>query len=381
MDWTRILAYITGSVDQELLLRNEYLAAENRILRAQLNGWLRLSDAERATLGEIGFRLGRKALSEVATVARPDTILAWHRRLIARKFEGFRARRARGRPRIDREVEGLIIRMAEENRSWGYDRIAGALANLGHEVSDQTVGNVLRRNGISPAPERKRRTTWAEFIRIHLALLAGTDISAAEVLMRGSVTCYMLFFIYLESSRIDISRITNGPNKPWKLRVTRNVRIPGRSTRPRCHALQDRDTINFTFFQAIRAPLVRSVSVGAEKSMVAPANECLSKVIFFGDRSSHPMTKSHTERNHQEKSTISLLRQIADKRCEEAARSRERRDEPHKLDRGKVALGPPPLRRRHCIARLDSRALAAAARSNTINRFFIKNGNGDAATA
>ena len=87
MDWTRILAYITGSVDQELLLRNEYLAAENRILRAQLNGCLRLSDAERATLGEIGFRLGRKALSEVATVAQPDTILAWHRRLIARKFE------------------------------------------------------------------------------------------------------------------------------------------------------------------------------------------------------------------------------------------------------------------------------------------------------
>jgi Homeodomain-like domain len=174
MEWARILAYTAGTVDQELRLRNEYLAAENRILRAQLNGCLRLSDAERATLGEIGFRLGRKALSEVATVAQPDTILAWHRRLFARKFEGSRARRVRGRPRIDREVEGLIIRMAEENRSWGYDRIAGALANLGHEVSDQTVGNVLRRHGIPPAPELKRRTTWAEFIRIHLALLAGT---------------------------------------------------------------------------------------------------------------------------------------------------------------------------------------------------------------
>jgi putative transposase len=288
---------------------------------------LRLSDAERATLGEIGFRLGRKALSEVATVAQPDTILAWHRRLIARKFEGSRARRVRGRPRIDREVEGLIIRMAEENRSWGYDRIVGALANLGHEVSDQTVGNVLRRHGIPPAPERKRRTTWAEFIRIHLALLAGTDISAAEVLMRGLVACYVLFFIYLESSRIDISRITNCPNKPWKLRVTRNVRIRGRGTRQRCYDLQDRDTIYFTSFQATRAPPVRSISVGAERSMVAPANECLSKVIYFGDRLSDRMT-GHTERNHQGKSTISLLRQIADTRCEEAARSRERRGEP-----------------------------------------------------
>ena len=263
----------------------------------------------------------------MATVAQPDTILAWHRRLIARKFEGSRARRDRGRPRIDREVEGLIIRMAEENRSWGYDRIVGALANLGHEVSDQTVGNVLRRHGIPPAPERKRRTTWAEFIRIHLALLAGTDISAAEVLMRGLVTCYVLFFIYLESSRIDISRITNCPNKPWKLRVTRNVRIRGRGSRQRCYALQDRDTIYFTSFQATRAPPVRSVSVGAERSMVAPANECLSKVLFFGDRSSHRMTTSHTERNHQGKSTISLLRQVADTRCEEAARSREWRGE------------------------------------------------------
>jgi Homeodomain-like domain len=328
MDWARVLAYTTGTVDQELLLRNEYLAAENRILRAQLNGCLRLSDAERATLGEIGFRLGRKALSEVATVARPDTILAWHRRLIARKFEGSRARRVPGRPRIDREVEELIIRMAGENRSWGYDRIVGALANLGHEVSDQTVGNVLRRHGIPPAPERKRRTTWAEFIRIHLALLAGTDISAAEVLMRGLVTCYVLFFIYLESSRIDISRITNCPNKPWKLPVTRNVRIRGRGTRQLCYALHDRDTIYFTSFQATRTPPVRSLSVGAESSMVAHKNECLSKVIFFGDRSSHRMTKSHTERNHQGNSTILLLRQIAETRCEEAARCRERWGKP-----------------------------------------------------
>jgi putative transposase len=157
MDWTRILAYITGSVDQELLLRNEYLAAENRILRAKLNRRLRFSDAERATLGEIGFRLGRRALTEVATAAQPDTILAWYRRLVARKFDGSQARRSPGRSRIDQEVEGLIVRMARENRSWGYDRIVGALANLGYHVSDQTVGNVLRRHGIPPAPERKLR--------------------------------------------------------------------------------------------------------------------------------------------------------------------------------------------------------------------------------
>jgi hypothetical protein len=87
--------------------------------------------------------------------------------------------------------------MAKENRSWGYDRIVGALANLGYRVSDQTVGNVLRRHGIAPAPERKRTTTWAEFIRTNLALLAGTDFFTVEVLtLRGLVTYYVLFFIH-----------------------------------------------------------------------------------------------------------------------------------------------------------------------------------------
>jgi putative transposase len=110
MEWARILAYITGTVDQELLLRNEYLVAENRILKSQLKGRLKLSDVERTKLGEIGHRLGRKALGEVAATALPDTILAWYRRLIARKFDGSQARRAPGRPRIDREVEQLIVR-------------------------------------------------------------------------------------------------------------------------------------------------------------------------------------------------------------------------------------------------------------------------------
>ena len=155
MDLARILAYVTGTVDQELLARNEYLAAENRILKAQLKGRLKLSDAERATLGEIGHRVGRKVLAEVAAVARP----AWYLKLVACKFDGSQVRHGPGRPRIKREVEQLIVRMAGENRDWGYDRIAGALANLGYMISDQTVGNVLQRHALPPAPERKRTTT------------------------------------------------------------------------------------------------------------------------------------------------------------------------------------------------------------------------------
>src|ERR671923_3049475 len=109
MDWKQLLAYITGTVDQELLVRNEYLVTENRILRNQLKGRVRLSDGERIALAEIGQKLGKQALKEVATIVKPDTILAWHRRLVAQKFDGSPQRKTPGRPLLDPEVEALII--------------------------------------------------------------------------------------------------------------------------------------------------------------------------------------------------------------------------------------------------------------------------------
>jgi putative transposase len=149
----RLLAYVSGSVNQELLQQNEHLAAENRILRAKLPTKLRLSNPERATLAEIGKRLGRKMLAEVACVAKPDTILAWYRKLVAKKFDGSKQRQYPGRPTVPAEVEALVVKMARENTGWGYDRIVGALANLGHHLSDQTVGNILRRHGDCPGAE------------------------------------------------------------------------------------------------------------------------------------------------------------------------------------------------------------------------------------
>jgi hypothetical protein len=124
-------------------------------------------------LAEIGKRLERKALAQVASVARPDTILAWYRKLIAYKFDGSKHRRYPGRPRIEPKLEALIVQMTKENSGWGYDRIVGALANLGYQISDQTVGNVLKRHGIAPAAKRSQTTTWKEFIQSHRAVLVG----------------------------------------------------------------------------------------------------------------------------------------------------------------------------------------------------------------
>jgi hypothetical protein len=181
MEWKQLLASITSSIDEELRLRNAYLTAENHILRSQITGRVLLTDAERKTLAELGQQLGRKALAEVATIVQPDTILAWHRTFADRKVDTSEPRTSVGRPRINREIEDLVVRMARENRSWGYDRIVGALANLGYQISDQTVGNILKRHGVPSAPERKQTTTWREFVHIHMNILMATDFFTAEV--------------------------------------------------------------------------------------------------------------------------------------------------------------------------------------------------------
>ena len=324
MDWARILAYITGTVDQELLLRNEYLAAENRILKYQLKTPLRLTDAERITLAEIAHRLGRKALEDVANVVKPDTLLGWYRRLIARKFDGSKSRRYPGRPRIDDEIEQWVVRMAKENSDWGYDRIVGAMANLGYRLSDQTVGNILQRNGITPAPARKRTTTWADFIRVHMAVLAGTDFFSVEVLtLRGLVTYYVLFFIRLESRRVEVAGITQHPNEAWMKQIARNVTMDEWGFLDNCsYLIHDRDTKYCQSFRDIvesgdvrTLPLpARSPNLNAfaERWVKSVKDECLSKLILFGEASLRRTLREyvvhyHVERNHQGKDNVLLF--------------------------------------------------------------------------
>jgi putative transposase len=115
--------------------------------------------------------------------------------------------------------------MAKENRSWGYDRIAGTLAHLGYEISDQTVGNILKRRGLPAAPERKKTTTWKEFIRSHMNVLWATDFFTTEVwTMGGLITYYVLFFfIHLGSRQVHIAGVTAHPGEAWMMQIARNV--------------------------------------------------------------------------------------------------------------------------------------------------------------
>src|SRR5262245_3945968 len=341
--WARLLAFVTGLVNQELLLRNEYLAAENRILRAHLPSRLRLSDAERSTLAEIAKRLGRKALRDIARVAKPDTLLAWYRRLVALKFDGSRRRAYPGRPRISPEVEELVVRFARENRSWGYDRIVGALANLGHQVSDQTVGNILRRHNIAPAPQRSRTTTWKEFIQSHVEVLAGADFFTVEVLTwRGLVTYYVLFFIEVGSRRVRLGGITRHPESTWMQQVARNATMEGTGYLNGCrYLLHDRDQ---KFCQEFRDTLATggvkclplpprspNLNAHAERWIRSIKEECLSKLILFGENSlrrvvSEFLEHYHQERNHQGKDNLLLfpVSALQDRNAPRAIRCRER---------------------------------------------------------
>jgi putative transposase len=323
MDWKHLLAYITGTVDQELLLRNEYLVTENRMLRHQITGRVRLTDAERKTLAEFGHKLGKQALAEVATIVKPATILGWHRTLVAQKFDGSQQRQSPSRPKIAKELEALIVRIAQENRSWGYDRIVGALANLGLTVSAQTVRNVLKCPGIPPAPERKTTMTWKEFIRTHMDVLVATDFFTAEVWTLGGLVTYdVLFFIHLGSRQVHMAGVTPHPNEAWMVQVARNVTMeewgllpPGQ------YLIHDCDTKFCPAFQqliddagverVVLPPRSPNLNAYAERWVRSVKEECLSQMILFGEASlRHTLHEYvehyHHERNHQGKGNVLL---------------------------------------------------------------------------
>ena len=214
--------------------------------------------------------------------------------------------------------------MARENSDWGYDRIVGALANMGHHVSDQTVGNVLRRHGIEPAPRRSQNTTWREFIESHMAVLAGIDFFTVEVLTwRGLVTYYVLFFIHLESRRVSVAGITRHPDEAWMQQMARNATDESWGHLDcRRYALHDRDTKFCASFRAtlksggikpIQLP-ARSPNLNAfaERWVRSVKQECLSKLILFGEASLRRalvefVEHFHSERNHQGKGNVLLF--------------------------------------------------------------------------
>jgi transposase InsO family protein len=259
--------------------------------------------------------LGRKLLAEVATIVTPETLLAWHRKLIAQKYDGS-GKRGPGRPRTAGEIETLVVGMAEENWDWGYGRIQGALSNLGHELARSTIAEILERHGIEPAPERSRKTTWKEFLTRHWELIVAADFFTVEVwTRRGLQPFIVLFFIELSTRKVEIAGIASAANGLWMSQIGRNLTdaVDGILNGKR-YLIHDRDPLFTTKFLDMLAEVgVKSVKLPprspnlnahAERFVRTIKESCLERMILFGEESLRTaihnfLAHYHTERNHQ----------------------------------------------------------------------------------
>jgi putative transposase len=315
--WQLLLLILAGWINRHQQDVLEYLRAENQVLKEKLGKKrILLSDDQRRRLAIKGKILGRKALQEIPTIFTPETILRWHRELVARKWDYSERRQKPGRPPVAQVIIKLLLCMARENPTWGYDRLQGALANLGHKISDSTVANILREHGLEPAPERKRQTTWHAFLKAHWDVLAAIDFTTIEVWTRGGlVTFYLLFVMELASRRVQLAGCTSHPTEAWMMQVGRNLTDPlDGFLRHKRYLLMDRDSKHCQAFRdmveqagprCVRLP-PRSPNLSAhlERFMRSIKEECLGRMILFGESSLRNAAQEfishyHAERNHQ----------------------------------------------------------------------------------
>jgi putative transposase len=324
MDWACVVAKITGSVNEHLLQRNEYLLTENRVLRSRLEKRPRFTDPERLALATAAKPLGRALLAEIATLVTPDTLLRWHRRLVEKVTPQERdARSGPGRPPVDPAVVEFVLQFARENPSWGYDRIAGALKELGHTISDAAVGNTLKENSVPPAPERKKGTSWADFVVIHKDVLVACDFFTKEVwTLLGPVTYYVLFFMHVANRKVHVAGFTPNPDENWMKQIARNVTMAGGFFDGMKYLILDRDGKFAPSFRDIIAsagvellrlpPRSPNLNAFAERFVRSIKEECLDHLILFGEPSLQRAIDNfiehyHYERPHQGKDNVILF--------------------------------------------------------------------------
>jgi putative transposase len=311
-----VLVALAGWMNQQQHDVIGYLQEENRVLREQLGPRrVRFTDAQRRRLAAKAKTLGRRVLRDFATIVTPDTLLAWHRTLIARKYDGS-TRRGPGRPPVMAEIRALIVRIVTDNRGWGYTRIQGALANLDYAVSRGTIATILRTHGLEPAPERMKKTTWTEFLKTHWDVIAATDFFTVDVWSgRGLTRFAVLFVIELSTRRVEIAGIVSEPDSAWMSQVSRNVTdasdgfLMGRRflihDRDPLFTVAFRETLAAAGVQVVRLP-PRSPNLNAyaERFVRTIKESCLDRMILVGEGSLRRAVGEfiehyHRERNHQ----------------------------------------------------------------------------------
>ena len=275
----------------------------------------RFNDDQRRRLATKAKKIGRQRVKEIAAIVTPRTLLDWHQRLIAGKYDGS-VQQSPGRPSAPREVRELIVRMAAENRTWGYTRIQGALQNLGHEIGRVTIAKVLKEAGMDPAPDRQKRTTWKELLRAHWEVLVAADFFCVEVWTAlGSVRYHVFFVIRLATREVHIAGIIPEPCGPWMKQMARNLADGLDGFLSGCrYFIHDRASMFSQDFRTIlkaagvepvrlpaRSPNLNAI---AERFVKSIKESCLDRMVLIGEASlhrasSHFVVHYHAERNHQ----------------------------------------------------------------------------------
>ena len=310
--WHITFAALSGWVNQRQQQIIEFQNAQIEALMQKLGKKrILLTDAQRRVLAVKGKALGRKALRELTTIVTPDTILRWHRELVAKKWDyADRRKKSPGRPRIRQVIVDLTLKFAKENPTWGYDRIQGALANVGYHISDTTVANVLKQHGIEPAPDRQRTGDWNTFLKAHWDVLAAIDFTTIEVWTRsGLVTFYLLFVMELKTRRVHFAGCTTSPHETWMKQMARELtNHEDGFLRGKQHMIMDRDTKFTESFRTLlsnegvkpirlphRAP---NMNAHLERFFGSLKSECLHRMVLFGEKATRNAVLQYLEHYH-----------------------------------------------------------------------------------
>ena len=322
--WQMLLLAMAGWINRYQQAKLEFCLEQIRTYK-QLHGGkpLRLNDDQRRRLAAKGKELGLCGLRELVTLVTPETIMRWHRELIARKYDGS-AKRRPGRPPIGDDVRSLVLRMATDNEAWGYTRIVGELRKIGHVISRSTVARILKAQGIEPAPERLAHMPWSKFLRMHWEGLAAADFFTVEVWTKFGLSRYLVFFVIdLSTRRVEIAGIRPVPDGRWMAQLARNLVDEWSGfLRTKTHLILDRDPLFTAQYRAILKnagvkvvrlpPKSPNLNAYAERFVLSIKSECLNRLIPLGERHLRHAIDEYIEHYHVERTHQGLDNRLVD---------------------------------------------------------------------
>ena len=316
------LLLVAGWVNRQQQDVIDYLLEENRVLRAA-HGRRRvpLNDDQRRRLAVKAKVLGRRRLADVVGIVTPDTILRWYRKLVAKKYDGSKTRRP-GRPCTKPDIAAIVVRMANENATWGYTRIRGGLQILGHAVARNTIKAILKDHGIEPAPERRTKTPWKTFLAAHWDGLAAADFFSVEVLTMGGLVRYFVFFVIrLKTRTVEIAGIACQPDDAWMTQVARNLTDASDGfLRGMQYVILDRDPLYTSTFRRLlresgakplrlpsRSP---NLNAFAERFVSSVKAECLEHIVPLSEAHLRTTVAAFVHHYHEERPHQGLANEL-----------------------------------------------------------------------